>query len=831
MFSRPPGLESQAPSLPPGRFVPRDPLPIPAPVISGVRGVAGKLSRGCCQRRGRRRAISVDSSRCLSGLNFLHGGPIQKDGPASGVVLSKAQSLIVSHVRDSVRELGAPPGELTAAEALRKLRLCLPYNQSVGGPVSYDPSRVSLPEAGTRQPGLAELWGDGGDSLVEQFVNTQVLPKEVASKALADFGPRRPYGDPVLHDSSKYSDFLKALLAAGVIEISSQPARETVDVFFVGKDGGRQRMVVDCRRSNRHFSEPAPVSLASGDSIAALDTGAGSGLVIGQVDIRDAFYRMALPEALRPLFCLRPIRAGALGLSEVDGRRVPPQMLVRPRLRVLPMGWSWALWWCQAIHERAVEACGLPASARLSDGVPCPPLTAYPHFQYVDNFCVFGPDREGVEIRLNSVCAELEARGLPLHKREIASERATILGWELDAQRHRVRPQPERVWRVRLAIRELLRLGFARAVDLERVLGHICFISLIRREVLSIFKSSYRFVEAARRGGRSMKLWSSVKRELGLWDDLAPLLWRSTAVRACPDVVMVDASPWGLGAVRARVDPQEAAEAGRQSERWRLRGGEAARPREKVVMAAARDVVISTDGPDRALWEEAFRETFGVPLAGPGPRPQSSRRPGRHPFDLRRPLETPEVPWAIIDSKWKICGRSKWSRPCSSMPVLEGEAMVYGVRHLLRSTANFGSRLLVLGDSLTVAFATAKGRSSSDGLLMIGRRLAGLLLATGCTLCVRWLASELNAADAPSRGRWQPSDPRAGLRAALDKLRGEGRQAPAGRASSEQGERERSGSAADASPLLTPESPAGDHPPPQGMLGRQRWAKGLRRNR
>ena len=66
--------------------------------------------------------------------------------------------------------------------------------------------------------------------------------------------------------------------------------------------------MIDCRRSNHHFAPPAPVSLASGDILARLCAGEDpGGVVVGQVDIKDAFYRMALPEVLRPYFGLRPI--------------------------------------------------------------------------------------------------------------------------------------------------------------------------------------------------------------------------------------------------------------------------------------------------------------------------------------------------------------------------------------------------------------------------------------------------------------------------------------------------------------------------------------------
>ena len=67
-----------------------------------------------------------------------------------------------------------------------------------------------------------------------------------------------------------------------------------------------------------------------------------------------------------------------------------------------------------------------------------------------------------------------------------------------------------------------------------------------------------------------------------------------------------------------------------------------------------------------------------------------------------------------------------------------------------------GRRHLALVDNLPLALSAGKGRARSHLLLRPLRRIAGLLLASRCRLSVRWIPSELNSADAPSRGfgRW-----------------------------------------------------------------------------
>ena len=90
---------------------------------------------------------------------------------------------------------------------------------------------------------------------------------------------------------------------------------------------------------------------------------------------------------------------------------------------------------------------------------------------------------------------------------------------------------------------------------------------------------------------------------------------------------------------------------------------------------------------------------------------------------------------------------------------------------MLRTREHFGSKCLVVGDSLTVTQAIAKGRSSSYHLLHLQRKMAALTPSTNTLLSVRWVASELNAADGPSRGSWRATIPLACLRNHLQRRR------------------------------------------------------------
>eukprot|EP00959_Pyramimonas_sp_CCMP1952_P392788 8230465-Pyramimonas_sp.AAC.1 len=61
------------------------------------------------------------------------------------------------------------------------------------------------------------------------------------------------------------------------------------------------------------------------------------------------------------------------------------------------MGWSWALWFCQTIHDRIVEAAGSGPKCRITDETCAPDLSQPRHAQYVDNFIAISSDADHVK--------------------------------------------------------------------------------------------------------------------------------------------------------------------------------------------------------------------------------------------------------------------------------------------------------------------------------------------------------------------------------------------------------------------------------------------------
>lgn len=251
----------------------------------------------------------------------------------------------------------------------------------------------------------------------------------------------------------------------------------------------------------------------------------GAELHVATADLKDAFYHFQLPDRLRPFFGMRSIRAGELGITEVDGCAVSPQDELFPRLKVLPMGWSHALFWCQRLHQRIVASVGAGPDSCLEDKVALPNTTCM-HLEYVDNFVCLGTCKEDVDKLSADGVQALRDKGLVAHELDSCStsdEPIKVLGWQFSGTK--IQPLPHRVWRVRLSIEHLLKLGRVPARQLEKIIGRAAFICLGRREALSVFGDTYSFIH--RHYHHRHRLWGSVRRELQILCWILPNLARS----------------------------------------------------------------------------------------------------------------------------------------------------------------------------------------------------------------------------------------------------------------------------------------------------------------
>lgn len=97
------------------RRTPRDPLPLP--LVANAGGASGTLPgcRATRQGHGRRAAASADMNRCIEALNEMYaaGRPLGRvDVPDVDTQPSAIQQKCLTHIRESVRHLGALPSGL-----------------------------------------------------------------------------------------------------------------------------------------------------------------------------------------------------------------------------------------------------------------------------------------------------------------------------------------------------------------------------------------------------------------------------------------------------------------------------------------------------------------------------------------------------------------------------------------------------------------------------------------------------------------------------------------------------------------------------------------------
>ena len=126
------------------------------------------------------------------------------------------------------------------------------------------------------------------------------------------------------------------------------------------------------------------------------------------------------------------------------------------------------------------------------------------------------------------------------------------LGWKFSDTAAQVTMTPRHLWKLRLGVLELLSQGWATGQLVEKLLGHLTFASLLRRELLSCFQATYVFVKKCYHV--HSRLWPQVVRELKWACSLLPLVSRNMAAPWSPQVLATDASHWGRGVAKMTDD-------------------------------------------------------------------------------------------------------------------------------------------------------------------------------------------------------------------------------------------------------------------------------------
>jgi hypothetical protein len=216
----------------------------------------------------------------------------------------------------------------------------------------YDPNRISLPAAGLPTPLVDLLEAESVPWLNIVDEHRLLLSQSEFGALLEGEGRIVPYMDPVLARSPKqYRGFLSLMSASGVLTWTCCP-RDRVGVFFVRKKNDSLRVILDARSPNRRFKRPPSMAIANGSDFSRIDVSGVEQLYVAMGDIDNAFYRMKMPHDLSRFFCMPDVEGSFLlnlGVYSVEGQQVRAEGSYSPCMAAMPMGWSWAFYFCHQV--------------------------------------------------------------------------------------------------------------------------------------------------------------------------------------------------------------------------------------------------------------------------------------------------------------------------------------------------------------------------------------------------------------------------------------------------------------------------------------------------
>ncbi len=679
-------------------------------------------------------------------LNWMAGcGDMDGEhlGGLHDMVLSRMEGLIY----DQEPNGGAPKPE----EALRALlKGADPYDGSGAHMTlaSYQADLVSLPDDITNCPLLVTVLGDDDQKFLEE--NSELMMR-TKSEVEALETPVEPYWDPILKFNRKeYNKLVSRLAGIGYFQYTTMP-QSYVGVFFVYKSNRTKlRMITDARRSNQLFRDPPPVSLMTAEGFGRFELSLQHELFgdsqvhsafevfLGLSDVRDCFHRMRVPHWMARYFCWKPVPAKVVGMTgkSVDGKVLGPLDPIYPCAGSLCQGFSWALYFAQMANQNIagrvpslrnsslVHDRGPPVVLRVEQGGKCDDVRHY--YVYVDNLGVLHPQKESVDDVMRDLQSAFDGAGLLLHGSEVSSGATEALGCTVEGNRLRSRVSNERLWKIHHGIKALLGRGRCTGKLLEVVVGHCTFAGLMNRQSLSVFHAVYKFIR--RHYSHSAPLWKSVKDELRAFSGLLFLLVQDWWRQWNRLVASSDSSLSGFGVCQAWWPKQEVAGVGRVLERTRFRRAAGHSARESALVAAGFELkddtwLRSSRSGQQLLLEAGWELDKGfleVPAAG-----------------LVRRLWTPTM-WG------------RWTHK-EGILTLEARTVLKTLRRIALTRYGHSIRQLLLCDNMSVVLSIERFRSKNFKLLVIIRKIAAYFFSRNIFLAIRWIPSELNIADEPSR--------------------------------------------------------------------------------
>lgn len=370
------------------------------------------------------------------------------------------------------------------------------------------------------------------------------------------------------------------------------------------------------------------------------------------------------------------------------------------------MGATFAVSWAQAVSLSVVRRCGL-GRFLLSPGTNIPGRGGEKIVVYIDDITIVGTNKRSVNQILKKIIACLRERNLPAEPRKTvyASKGPTDsfgLRWWPGGF---LTPKPSLVEKVIVCIESVLQRQRVRPHVIRQLTRLWIWVCLLERCTLSVLDSLFTFgaLEPAR---KSRHLPTAARAELNALLDLLPALSVDLSLPLSKRIYFTDASTTGAG-------------------------------------------VVYSDQPCRSIYDSTSSLCASKVSKGWYTRLLTTDSSGVSHFPLSYDI-SPSFDVALSHLQTKLAIKYHWNRP-EHINSLELSAAVLAMRHMSRSRVSRGMSNCLFLDSTVAIGCLLKGRSSSRILNRSCRQAAGILIDADIHLCLHWVPSALNFADAPSR--------------------------------------------------------------------------------
>ena len=601
-------------------------------------------------------------------------------------------------------------GNLCARAALQQLtKEGLAYNHvSRGDVVRAKVENIDLPATDSKVE-ISAVGGVAGDLIREWpkiLRDPPPSPAEVAQTG--------SYGDPALRGKARIRLAVRMWIA-GMLRGCRKTCPVGVDVFTVHKktkDGvDLQRLIFDLRRVNLFFEKPWPCAMGSLSAMSGLDLsdrnlgrsaeqssrpdGDAEWELVGLVgDVPDFFYRVLIPEEMTGWFWLQDVDPVELYEALLLEGIKAEELLVAEAVgvQVLCMGWSWAPWFAQELLQEVLMK-GVPEfepDGAMRHKHPPPDISPEHPVAHLEYIDDFGA--VVVQPRESSMAASVQSRA-----------RDALRACGLDVHKEALG-----------AVFELLgaESDLNRRLVLPKSQKFGVVICATRGVVMTGFASPH-----------------EVDVLLGHWTHYA--LLQRTLYSIMDEVYeFVRRPPSGPVAIPEGV-------------RRELAMLVALAPLVRADLSLDWCPVVSMVDAGPQLGAVVYSEFKRADVAKEG------RLGLVTGWEYGMPPSP--VPEAWSNRRWRLGAQQQW-RNQEHNNITEGRCVVMAVQRLSRCRKGRQCRMLVVTDSLVVLGSFRKGRSSNQGLLHLSRRLAGLTMGYNIRVALRYVPSERNMADGPSRG-------------------------------------------------------------------------------